>query len=101
MALNTDDSIHRIKGEGRPVKSLASRIYMLSMFEFVDYIVFFDEDTPLALIQKIRPDIIVKGGDYKVEEVVGHEQAEVRLFPHREGLSTTNIVLKIKGSSNG
>lgn len=94
VALNTDASVKRLKGESRPINSLDDRMHMLSMFEFVDYVVSFDEDTPLELLKKAIPDIIVKGSDYQVDQVVGHELAEVRLFPYVDGISTTNILKK-------
>lgn len=96
VALNSDDSVKRIKGDNRPINSLKSRIYMLSMFEFIDFIISFEEDTPLNIIQKIKPEKIVKGGEYLKDEVIGKDDCgEVVLFPYQEGFSTTNILSKI------
>ena len=68
------------------------RVFMLKCCKYVDEIIIFDEDTPYDLIKKTNPDIIVKGGDYKVEDVVGHGLAEVRIFQYMKGYSTTNIL---------
>jgi D-beta-D-heptose 7-phosphate kinase/D-beta-D-heptose 1-phosphate adenosyltransferase len=95
VGINTDESIRRLKGRGRPIMSLCERIKLLSSLEFVDYIVPFDQDTPLQLIESIRPSIIVKGGDYKKEDVVGNNLAEVRIFNFIENnLSTTEKIIK-------
>ena len=100
LGLNTDASVRRGKGPDRPIVSEAERSYMLSLFPFVDLIVLFDEDTPLNLIAALRPSVLVKGGDYTPETVVGREFVEslggkVAICPRLEGLSTTNIVKKI------
>lgn len=95
VGINTDESIRRLKGQGRPIMSLCERIKLLSSLEFVDYIVPFDQDTPLQLIESIKPSIIVKGGDYKKEDVVGNNLAEVRIFNFIENnLSTTEKIIK-------
>lgn len=96
LGLNTDNSVKRLKGINRPVNSQEERAEVLSNIDSIDYIVFFDEDTPLNLVEELRPDIIVKGGDWKVENVVGNHIAEVRIFNTVEGKSTTNIIKKIK-----
>ena len=100
LGLNTDASVQRGKGDDRPYVSEAERSYMLSLYPFVDLVVLFDEDTPLDLITAIKPDILVKGGDYTPETVVGRELVEslggrVSICPRLDGLSTTNIVKKI------
>lgn len=98
VALNSDESISKIKGPNRPINNLESRIKMLSMLEFVDYIVVFEQDTPLEVIKKIKPDVLVKGGDYKIENIVGSDIVQdTRIFPLLEGKSTSNIIKKIVG----
>lgn len=97
VGLNDDDSIRRIKGEGRPVNHEQDRVLVLSELESVDYIVTFGEDTPLELIEQVRPDVLVKGADYTREQVVGHEVVErhggrVALVDLVEGRSTTNLI---------
>jgi len=101
LGLNTDSSVQRFKGPSRPYVSEEQRAYMLSLYPFIDLIVFFDEDTPLNLIEAIRPDVLVKGGDYTPETVVGRDVVEsyggkVAICPRLEGLSTTDLVRKIK-----
>ena len=98
VGLNSDSSVKRLKGKTRPINSQDSRALLLSALEFVDFVVIFDEDTPLNLIEKIRPDILVKGADYTGKEVVGSNIAkEVVLVDFEDGFSTTNIINKIKG----
>ncbi len=107
VGLNSDDSIRRIKGEidgkQRPVNEQADRVMVLSELESVDYVVVFDEDTPMRLIEAIKPSVLIKGADYKKHEVVGHEIVEanggrVHLVDLVAGRSTTNIVRKIGGA---
>ena len=98
VGLNSDSSVKRLKGKTRPINSQNSRALLLSALEFVDFVIIFDEDTPLNLIEKIRPDILVKGADYAGKEVVGSNIAkEVVLVDFEDGFSTTNIINKIKG----
>ncbi|MFA9477889.1 D-glycero-beta-D-manno-heptose 1-phosphate adenylyltransferase [Phycisphaerales bacterium AB-hyl4] len=102
VGVNSDDSIRRLKGPQRPVNQLDDRVLVLSELESVDYVVVFDDDTPMDLIETIRPDALVKGADYTREQVVGHEVVEsyggeVVLVPLVEGRSTTNIIEKVKG----
>lgn len=94
VGINTDASVKRLKGENRPINTLGKRISQLEMLPWVDEVIPFEEDTPLELIKGIRPDLIVKGGDYKIEEVVGHEYAPVYIVPTEEGYSTTSIIEK-------
>lgn len=94
VALNSDDSVRRLKGPERPVKSLQDRMDLIASLDFVDFVVSFEEDTPQKLIGWSSPAIIVKGGDYKAEEVVGSDVAEIRIAPTIEGLSTTSILEK-------
>lgn len=97
VALNTDESVRRLKGENRPVNNLESRKYMLSMFEFVDFIVSFDQDTPLEILETIKPDVLCKGGDYSVADIVGHDLVKtVKIFPYIEGKSTSNLIEKMR-----
>lgn len=105
LGLNTDASISRIKGPSRPLQDEMSRARVMASLLFVDAVVLFGEDTPLELIKAIQPDILVKGDDYAVEQIVGHEvvQArggEVKTVPLVKGYSTTNIVKKIENNSN-
>lgn len=92
VGINSDLSVRRLKGNGRPINIQDDRILILSALKYVEHVLVFDEDTPYELIQKIKPDIIVKGGDYQLAEVVGGDIAEVRIFPFLEGRSTTQII---------
>lgn len=101
IGLNSDSSVQRLKGSERPINSEMERAEMLGALSFVDYVVLFNEDTPLELITRIKPDILVKGGDYAPDEVVGKKEVEERggklvLIPFVEGKSTTNIIKRIK-----
>lgn len=101
VGLNSDDSVRRLKGSERPINNQNERAEMLAALEFVDYVVIFDEDTPYKLIKTIQPDILVKGGDYAPDNVVGKDivearGGELRLLDFVEGKSTTNIIEKIK-----
>jgi len=89
VALNSDDSVKRLKGEKRPIYSLEERMKIISSLEFVDYVTWFEEDTPLEIIKKIKPKKIVKGGDYRPEDVIGKEYAEVIIFNLENCISTT------------
>ena len=105
VGLNTDASIRRLKGEGRPILAGKDRAAVLSGLTDVDLIVFFDEDTPLNLIDALKPDILVKGADYTIETVVGREIVEsyggkVQLVDILEGHSTTRIAEKISKNSS-
>ena len=101
LGLNTDASVKRLKGEERPINDEQSRIIMLSALSFVDCIILFEEDTPWELINTIKPSILVKGSDYKKEEIVGYDilqkyGGEVRTITLTEGFSTTNFIKKIQ-----
>ena len=97
VALNSDESIRRLKGSTRPINSLESRIALLNQIEAIDFIVVFEEDTPYDLYKTIKPDILVKGGDYKAEDLVGREFCrEVKIVPYIAGKSTTGIIDIIK-----
>jgi D-beta-D-heptose 7-phosphate kinase/D-beta-D-heptose 1-phosphate adenosyltransferase len=97
IGLNSDSSVKRLKGETRPVNRQENRALLLSALKFVDAVTLFDEDTPANLIKSIAPDILVQGGDYRPEEVVGREFAgELVLIPYLDGFSSTGIIDKIK-----
>lgn len=96
VGVNSDDSVKRLKGSSRPVNDEFSRMIVLSALECVDYVVSFADDTPLELIKTICPDVLVKGGDYAIDDVVGREFAgEVVIIPLVEGFSTTSIIDKL------
>lgn len=96
IGVNTDDSVRRLKGQTRPFNHETDRARLLASLRDVDAVALFGEDTPTELIKKIRPDILVKGGDYKKEEVAGREYAQtVEILPFKEGYSTTGLVEKI------
>ena len=100
VGLNADSSVRKLKGESRPVNSEEDRAFMLSSLEFVDYVVIFDEDTPHNLIKELRPDLLIKGGDYKPEEVVGREFAgQTVILDFVDGYSTTKIIDNLKGET--
>ncbi len=97
VGLNSDDSVRRLKGKSRPINPFLDRAYLLSALECVDFVVGFEEDTPYELIKAIKPDILVKGADYKDKEVVGSDVAkEVRLIDFVKGKSTTEIIKRVK-----
>lgn len=103
VGLNSDDSVRRLKGPTRPIRSDAERSYVLAALECVDLVVVFPEDTPLALVKLLRPNVIVKGGDYSEDTIVG--AAEVRswggnvvVVPLSPGHSTTNIIKRLSES---
>jgi D-beta-D-heptose 7-phosphate kinase / D-beta-D-heptose 1-phosphate adenosyltransferase len=99
LGLNSDNSITRIKGKGRPINSQDDRAYILASLEVIDYLVIFDEDTPIELIKLIKPDTLVKGADYKGEEVVGENVAkELKLVDYIDGKSTSSTISRIKNS---
>ena len=92
VGLNSDESVKRLMGDSRPVNNQVDRKYLLESCKFVDTVLLFEEDTPYNLIKSIRPDIIVKGGDYKEEEVVGNDLATVIIFNYVDGYSTTKTI---------
>ncbi|MGH0033400.1 MAG: D-glycero-beta-D-manno-heptose-7-phosphate kinase [Myxococcota bacterium] len=103
VGLNSDDSVRRLKGESRPIQAESARSIVLASLAAVDAIVVFDEDTPLSLIELLRPDLLVKGADYSVDEVVGAKEVEswggrVLLVELRDGHSTTRTISRLKGS---
>jgi D-glycero-beta-D-manno-heptose 1-phosphate adenylyltransferase len=101
VALNTDASVKRLKGESRPVNNQEARSLIMAAMVMVDAVVLFDEDTPFELITAILPDVIVKGGDYTLEQIVGAKEVianggRVVINPILEGYSTTGIIQKMK-----
>lgn len=100
VGVNSNDSVKRLKGPARPVNDEYDRAYLLASLEVVDYVVIFEEDTPYELIKKVKPDILVKGADYKGKVVVGSDIAkEVRLIDFVDGKSTTNIIKKVRNAN--
>ncbi len=100
IGLNTDASVRRLKGEGRPVNNEQARAVLLAALSFVDAVILFDEDTPERLIRQIQPDILVKGKDYEVKEIAGADfvrsaGGEVITIDLTQGYSTTGILSKI------
>ncbi len=96
VGINSDISVKRLKGAHRPINDVLTRKKQLETLPWVDEVVVFEEDTPIEAIERIRPDIIVKGGDYTVDTTVGNKVAEVKIFPKIEGHSTTDLIGKIK-----
>ena len=90
VGLNSDSSVRRLKGENRPFNNQQDRKFLLESCRYVDEVIFFEEDTPLELIKQIKPDILVKGGDYNKESVVGHDIVpETIIFKYVKGYSST------------
>ena len=99
LGLNSDDSTHRLKGKNRPINTQNDRAYILASLEVIDYVVIFNEDTPLDLIKLIKPDVLVKGGDYEGKEVVGQDIAkELKLVQFIDAKSTSKTIKKIRNS---
>ena len=103
IGLNSDASVKRLKGENRPVKSQECRADILASMSGVDMVIIFDEDTPMALIEEILPDILVKGGDWKPDQIVGSDivmknGGQVKSLTFLEGFSSSRIIDKIKNS---
>ena len=103
VGLNADASVKRLKGESRPVNTESSRSLIMASLVMVDAVILFEDDTPLNLITAILPDVLVKGGDYTIDEIVGAKEVlanggEVKIVPILEGFSTTGIIEKMKGS---
>lgn len=101
IGLNADESVQRLKGSERPVNKENKRASLLAEKEYVDYVILFQEDTPLKLIQIVRPNILVKGGDYIEKEIVGYEfvtsyGGKVKTIPLLKGFSTTKLIEKQK-----
>jgi len=106
VGLNADASVKRLKGESRPVNSQESRAILLASLLMVDAVVIFEEDTPLNLITAIMPDVLVKGGDYTIDQVAGAKEVignggHVIINPILEGFSSTTLIEKMKGQRPG
>jgi D-beta-D-heptose 7-phosphate kinase/D-beta-D-heptose 1-phosphate adenosyltransferase len=105
VALNTDASVKRLKGESRPINNEGSRTLVMASLVMVDAVILFEEDTPLNLITSLLPDVLIKGGDYSIDEIVGAKEVmanggEVKIVPILEGFSTTGIIEKMKGNNS-
>lgn len=101
IAVNTDESVKKLKGDSRPINSLESRMAVLSALRAVDWVVPFSEDTPEKLITAVKPDVLVKGGDYQVEQIAGHKAVlknggQVKILNFYDGHSTTGLIKKIR-----
>ncbi len=101
VGLNSDASVQRLKGPSRPVRSEAERAYVLAAFEMVDAVVVFHEDTPFELVHQLQPDVIVKGGDYSPETIVGADVVRARggrvvVIPLVPDQSTTSIIARLQ-----
>ena len=101
VGLNSDASVTKLKGAGRPVNNQEARAEVLGALAFVDYIIVFDEETPLDLINALQPDLLVKGGDYNVEDIVGYREVTSRggrvvTIPLLKGYSSSSIIQKSK-----
>jgi len=102
VGLNSDDSVKRLKGKDRPINNQESRSLILAALLMVDAVVIFEEDTPLELINALRPDVLVKGGDYTIEQIAGAKEVvknggRVVINPIVEGYSTTETIKKFRG----
>jgi D-beta-D-heptose 7-phosphate kinase/D-beta-D-heptose 1-phosphate adenosyltransferase len=100
VALNTDESTRKLKGPTRPINPLSDRMKVIAALESVSFVVSFNEDTPIRLIRKILPHVLVKGGDYEVKKIVGYQEVtdnggKVKTIPFLEGRSSTNVIKKI------
>jgi D-beta-D-heptose 7-phosphate kinase/D-beta-D-heptose 1-phosphate adenosyltransferase len=105
VGLNTDASVKRLKGDNRPVNNQESRALLMASLVMVDAVVLFDEDTPLETISALLPDVLVKGGDYTLEQIVGGNEVRenggrVVINPILEGYSTTSLIRQIKGNGS-
>jgi D-beta-D-heptose 7-phosphate kinase/D-beta-D-heptose 1-phosphate adenosyltransferase len=106
LGMNDDESVKGLKGAGRPVLAQDQRAEILSALEIVDYVVLFHESTPYELVKAVQPDVLVKGGDYREEEVVGRDVVMARggyvlIVPPLPGVSTTEIIRKIQSLGEG
>lgn len=101
IGVNSDDSVKRLKGNERPINNQQSRSLILASLIMTDAVIVFDEDTPLNLIKSIMPDVLIKGGDYTSETIVGADEVisnggKIEIIPLEEGFSTTGIIEKMK-----
>lgn len=100
VGLNSDASVKRLKGETRPINRENDRAFVLAALQFIDYIILFEEDTPQELIKQVKPNILVKGGDYQIENIVGADfvlanGGQVLTLPFVDGFSSTKIIQSI------
>ncbi|MGI6718238.1 MAG: D-glycero-beta-D-manno-heptose 1-phosphate adenylyltransferase [Bacteroidales bacterium] len=103
IGLNSDNSVKRLKGNDRPINNVDARSYLLASFYFVDYVIIFEEDTPFDLINIVKPNVLVKGGDYKIDNIVGGDVVkklggEVIVLPFVDGFSSTKIINQINST---
>jgi len=103
IGVNDDNSVKQLKGPSRPFNKLEDRMVLLSALQCVDFVMPFSEETPARLIEEVRPHLLVKGGDYKIEEIVGADfvksiGGEVKVIPFKEGYSTTGLEERIKNN---
>jgi D-beta-D-heptose 7-phosphate kinase/D-beta-D-heptose 1-phosphate adenosyltransferase len=101
VGINSDDSVKRLKGDSRPINGQSSRALVMASLVMVDFVVIFDEDTPLEIIKIIIPEVLIKGGDYTIENIVGAKETiaasgKVEIIPLVEGFSTTAIIEKMR-----
>ena len=96
VGLNSDASIRKLKGTLRPINSQKDRALLLSSLRFVDEVIIFDEETPERLIGDIRPDILVKGGDYELQDIIGNTMTKVVIFNYIKGYSTTETIKRLQ-----
>ena len=101
VGLNTDASVKRLKGADRPFKDERTRAEVLASMQFIDYVILFGEDTPIKLINLVRPDILIKGGDYEIKDIVGSKEVisyggRVETIPFLEGYSSSDLIKKIR-----
>lgn len=102
VAVNSDESVRKLKGSNRPIVDEYSRAFNLASHTYIDAVIIFDEDTPLNLINELQPVVLIKGGDYTLETIVGAKEVlsyggQVEIIPFLEGYSTTNVIEKING----
>jgi rfaE bifunctional protein nucleotidyltransferase chain/domain len=100
LGLNSDLSVKKLKGDGRPIQVQEARAKILASMFYVSYVVIFEEETPYDLIKIVQPDVLVKGGDYKIEDIVGYDivtkkGGQVLTIPFVDGFSTTSIINKM------
>lgn len=105
VGLNSDESVRRLKGPERPVRNEGERAYVLAALAAVDAVTLFEEDTPLELVRLLRPDVIVKGGDYSPDTIVGADDVRARggvavIVPLTPGQSTTSIIERLRGRAS-
>lgn len=101
VGVNSDDSVKRLKGNNRPIVDEQSRAFNLACHTYIDAVILFEEDTPMNLIKMLKPDVLVKGGDYTFDTIVGASEVvsysgQVEIIPFLEGYSTTSIVERMK-----